>query len=174
MSNPVTKNLRDGSIKIFDGSTPPERVDVACDEGNFTYTEHPKEAKEISDRGGLSHLREGDEVPVDWSFGVKFREFLSQGSNPITPHEAMMRRGAAAAWVTTNDDGGDVATIDLELTIATPTSGEVPQSVLLKKCYNIQEEFAEGDEYNTLAFSGKAFVAAPTITADVGTLTPTP
>ena len=172
MSESVTKNLRDGTIRILDGSTPPKVCEVVCDDGNLKFTITGPQAKEILDRGVLSHLRPGDEVPLDWSFGVKFRDFISQRAGTVSPYEVLLHVGAADAWVSTNDDGGGVFTLDLEFLIATPTDGERGQAVVIRKCYNIKSEFAEAGENDTLAFSGKAFVTAPDIQAFIGSPTP--
>lgn len=157
----VTKNLRDGTIKIRDGTTPANEVEIAIDEGDLSFTVHDNVIN-VLDRGDLSHMRKGDEAPVDLNFSIKFVEFLQSNGNPETLWEAIRNVGACAGWATTNDDGGDVFTIDIELSIASPTSGESTESIVFSKVRG-EFEFSEGDEYNTLSFTGTAFVTVPTI-----------
>jgi len=160
----VTKNLRDGVLVIYDGATPAEEITVVCDDGDLTFTpavDNPGIA--VMDRGSLDHLRPGDEGVTEGSFTVKFKEFLSQDSNPVTPWEALRMEEGASDWVTTNDDGGGVQTVGLEFTVVTPTSTEVDEVVTFAKCYDIEVEFAEGDEYDTMKVSFKDFETCPTI-----------
>jgi hypothetical protein len=104
-------------------------------------------------------------MPVEFSFGIKFKEFISVASTtPKTPFEALTRTGQCSAWVSTNTDGGGVHTCDLKFTIATPTATETAEIIALTKCYGMKIDFAEGDDANTLKVSGKAWMTAPSIT----------
>ena len=157
----VTKNLRDGMIKIQDSGASNE-VMLVLDSGDLNFTENPNPVINVLDRGDLSHMRQGDEVPVTLSFSVKFTEFMSQGSNPVTLREALLMVEAASAWTSSNDDGGDVDTIDIEFLILSPTSGDQNELLTFTKVHGTLE-FAEGDEFNTLSFEGEAFMVSPTI-----------
>jgi len=155
----VTKNLRDGQLVIQDNAAV-NTITLALEEGNLSFTV-TKNVIEVLDRGVLSHMRQGDEVPVTLSFGIKFIEFYTSGDDE-TLYEAVMNEAGGAAWISTNDDGGDVYTVDMLFTIATPTSGEEAEIITFTKVRG-NFTFNEGDEYNTLAFDGTAFQTAPTI-----------
>lgn len=163
---PVTKNLRDAEVKLYDGTGSPNEIILALEEGDLTF-ETTNNVNNILDRGILSHMRKGDEAPVPVTFTMKFTEMISQGSNPVTVYEAVEKVGAAAAWITTNTDGGDVYTLDMEVKIDTPTSGEDAELILLEKLHG-KFNFAEGDEYDTLTFEGEAFITRPAISKDTG------
>lgn len=156
----VVKNLRDGIIRIFDGTTGTRNeIEIVCDAGDLTFTPPTyRKAKVIMDRGTRSHLRGDAQDPsTSGSFTVQFKEFLKQDSNPITPYEALAKKGGAAAWVSTNDDGGGVDTIGIEFEIVTPTSTEQNEIITFSKCFNIKIEFSEADEANTLKVSFEHF-----------------
>ena len=157
----VTKNLRDGLIKLQDNAAANETT-LILDSGDLNYTENPNPVINVLDRGDLSHMRQGDEVPVTLSFSVKFTELISQGSTPVTLREALLLVEGASAWTSSNDDGGDVSTIDIEFLILSPTSGEQNELLTFTKVHG-SLEFAEGDEFNTLSFEGEAFITSPTI-----------
>ena len=169
----VTKNLRDGQITISDGDTPANSVAIAVDDGNLKFIIQQRPAIAVQDRGEHSHLRQGSAQVLDGSFSVKFKEFLSQGANGVSPYEALLMVGAAAAWETTNADGGDVETLDLIFDIVSPTSGEQDERVTIADIFDRKVEFSEGDDANVLACSFKYYdsnitiakVAAATTTA---------
>lgn len=158
---PVTKNLRDAEIVLFDGATPPEEILLCCEDGDLKFVVEEK-AVNVFDRGAYSHSRLGDETLVKGSFSVQFREFLLQSTNPITPWEAFKLVGGAAAWTTTNDDGGDVPTIGLRFTIRSPSTSEEDERVTFAKVHADTIDFAEGDP-NKLTVNFTDFETEPTI-----------
>jgi hypothetical protein len=142
----------------------PAEVDIVCDEGNLSlkYKASGRETKLIMDRGDMSHLRPGDEVPIDFSFSAQFKEFISEsGVTPTTLVEAIQRLYAASGWTTTNADGGGVFTFNLIFDIVSPVAAEKNERVTLTKCFDVDISFQEGDP-NTLSMSGKAFMTRPT------------
>jgi hypothetical protein len=159
----VTKNLRDAVLKIKDGTTPTAlEIEVVLDEGDLSADE-TLNTMNILDRGSLDHMRPGDEEPVKVTFTTKFVEYRQQAGAPDpTPYEALKKIGGAASWVSTNQCG-EVYCVDLEFTIASPTSGEVDEVITFPDFHPNTISFKEGDEYNTLAVDGEAFVTAPTI-----------
>ncbi len=163
----VTKNLRDTVMSVKDNAAS-NQIWLALEEGNLTF-ETFNNVVEVLDRGDLSHMRQGDEQPCTLSFGTKFIEFIQQaGAADETLYEAITNTGAAAAWVSSNSDGGDVYTVDIDFLIISPTSGESNELVAFTKVRG-QFSFAEGDEYNTLSFEGTAFIVRPAITKTAAT-----
>jgi len=158
----TVKNLRDCVLTIYDGDSPVNEVNVAFSEGNLQYAE-TEQIEQHLDRGDLSHMREGDEVPVTGSFSARLTELLSQGDNRVTIREALKRVGAAAAWVSTNDDNGDVDTIGLKFRINTPVSAELDELVDFGKCHVDSIQLQEGAPANTISVNFTDFETAPTI-----------
>lgn len=158
----VTKNLRDGELKVEDGTTPVNSVTVALDEGDLSY-EETKNVINVLDRGTLSHMRSGDDVPVKVSFTLKFVEFLKQSAGTTTIYEALKKIGGASAWTTTNTDGGGVYTLKLVFTISTPVTADKAEIITFNLFHHTSISFKEGDEYDTLAVDGEAFITAASI-----------
>lgn len=163
MTIPVTKNLRDGVITIYDGTSyTPNELEVIIEEGNLTFKEE-KTVVEVKDRGALSHLRPGEEISVKGSFSIKFRQFLQQeGATDPSVYEALTKTGGASAWVSTNTDGGGVYTVGIRFEIATPTSGEKAEKITFDPVFIPGIDFKEGDESNELSFEFTAFQTKPT------------
>lgn len=160
----VTKNLRDAELKLTDGDAPANVVAVTLDEGDLSYDE-TNNVNNILDRGILDHMRKGDEEPVKVTFTLKFVEFLKQVADADpTVYEVFKKIGGAAAWVSTNTDGGDVYTLTAEFTIVSPTVGDQNEKIVMNFLHHASVSFSEGDEYDTISFDGEAFVTAATIT----------
>lgn len=157
----VTKNMKDGTVKIKDNGS--NEITLVIEEGDTAWSEsHP--VRNISDRGNLSHMRQGNQEPVTGTFTLKFVEIIKQtGASDPTPYEALKGVGAASGWATTNDDGGDVYTTDIDLEIVNPVSGEDNERHTLSKVHVTKIDFKEADEYDTLAFEFQAYEIAPTI-----------
>jgi hypothetical protein len=134
-----------------------------------------RESVEILDRTELNSLRKGKAKPCSGRFQVKYKEFLRQGGNyPITPHEALFGVGAAAGWLTTNDDGGDVRTVTIIFTCVSPVAGETEEVITFAKCYNLKESFSEKLEADVLAIDFKDFEERPTIAKGTAATTEAP
>lgn len=155
----VTKNLRDGLLRLRDGTGTPVELDVAIDEGNLRFT-ITQNVNPILDRGVLAHPRLGDQEPVSWSFGMKYTEMLDD-SAAGTPYEFLTQTGAYTGNVSTRTDT-DVFCNDLRFYVDDPEGG-TDELIEFPDCWHDSIEFQEGDEYNTLTVSGRAFVTAPTV-----------
>lgn len=154
-----TRNIRDGVLKIKDGDT--EEIEIKLVDSGLTWTEHDNKIY-VLDRGVLDHMRQGDEQPVDIALNLKFVELIAHDSQAPTPYEAVKAVGAAASWVSTNDDGGGVYTTNLEFTISNPDPSAQDELITFAKFTpETPADFGEGDEHNTLVISGKAFITAP-------------
>lgn len=159
----ITRNLRDGSILIKDGSaTTPNSITLEIEEGNMSFTED-RTARIISDRGALSHRRTGDEVACAVSFGVKFCKYASESSEEPTVRDALTGQGEASSWVSTGN-AGEPYTPDLEFRVANPDAEGHREDFLFTDFHADTLEFSEGDEYDTLSVSGTALIVGPTVT----------
>jgi hypothetical protein len=161
----VVKNMADGMIAIEDGTSPtPNSIQIVVDEGDMSFDVVQRESVVIMDRTELNSLRKGKAKACAGKFQVKYKEFLRQGSDyPITPHEALFGVGAAAAWKSTNDDGGDVRTVRIKFTCVSPVPGESCEVITFEKCFDLKEAFSEKLDGDVLAIDFKDFEERPTI-----------
>ena len=161
----TTKNMRDGSIKVSDGTLPTaNELLIALSGGDLEWTEE-RNVTAILDRGKLSHFRGGDEVPVSVSFSLKYVELIKQAfAAEPTLYEALKFLGAASGWQTTNaDECSDIKTLDLTFLIASPCPSEEDEEVVFSKFYYTSINPKEGEEFNTIDVEGTAFITAPLV-----------
>jgi len=148
----VTKNLRDGQLTIKDGAA--ATIVVALDEGDLSFTVDTT-PREIKDRGAHDHLRLGDENAIEMSFTCKFTRYQGRGGGDPSVRDGLKQEGNASGWTTTNTDGGDVYTTDLDFLISDPDGTN--ELLAFAKFAVDTLEFSEGEEYDTLSVSGKAY-----------------
>lgn len=155
----VTRNLRDGTIRLQDGAG--HEIVLEVEEGDLNYSE-ASNIVNVLDRGRLSHMRPGNQEPVRVSFSIKYRYAIAVGLEPLSPYEVLHRQAGAVAWTTTNDDGGDVFTLDLQFTIRNPGANPAAdEKIWLRKVPLPGISFEEGDEFDKMSFDGQAFVTQP-------------
>lgn len=163
MGRGAPKDLADGTITLMDGTTPtPNSVVFAIEEGNLSFqVQQPK--YNILDRGSLSHQRLADEVPVTGSVSIYYVQALKQ-SGDTTPevYEAVQFIGAAASWVSTNDDNGDVKNLDMKYEIVNPDSTLESERITFQKTHFSNISVEEGRP-NKISFDFEAFVTKPDI-----------
>lgn len=155
-----TRNLRDGTLKIADagGTGGANVITVDLEEGDLSWTER-KPRTIVTDRGVLDHARLAAEEPVEVSFTMKFQSFSVHDT--ITPYDALTQSGGAAAWVNDETDSDAFGCI-LEFTIDDPANG-TDEVVTFARFHAEEFPFAEGEEYNTLAVSGRAVITTPAL-----------
>lgn len=156
---PVTKNLRDATVSLIDGSSPPLKCVLVSEEGDASWTEQDN-IIQVKDRGSLSHMREGDEEPVEGSMTLKFIEFLATTGASMDPTPYSVLKGNSS-FVSTAGAGEPFA-VDLDMVIVDPSAAD-NERIRLSKLHATQVEFSEGDEYNTLSFEFTAYVTEPTV-----------
>ena len=155
-----TRNLRDGVIKLKDGTGTPLELTLALDMGNLQFTEKVNHIQ-VKDRGVLDHTRPGDQEAVALSFGVKV-DRVSEASSPYTLRDALKAENSASAWVTVGNAWEPYQLI-VEFTINDPdTSGSDDETITFNKFHPEEIEFSEGDEFNELQCSGFSFETKPT------------
>lgn len=118
-------DLKHATLVVQDGSGSPKSTTAKIGNGNLTFDETRVVIYDM-DKGNLDTTREGDEVPVDVAFDLKWEYILSADAEPVTPFEAIKYRGAAVTngWVTsdTADPCGPYA-VNLVFTYAPACSG---------------------------------------------------
>lgn len=166
----VVKNFRDDILHISDdsGTGGGNTITLVLEEGDLTYTES-NEFSQILDRGVLSHVRAGNEVPVTFSFSVQFVGFQDDASSgAISAYEALTLTGGASGWTSSAQDADGSAydgvnAVVLDFVINDGTASPSAQDTLTFDPTFIESiEFSEGDP-SMLSVSGFAFVTAPTI-----------
>lgn len=157
---PFVKSLRDGVLTISDGTTPTANTStVVLAEGDLS-AEETRNVMPILDRGALSDIKSGDQVPIAISFSFKFHGYeVGTGPNPI---EALQQRGGASAWVGTRDASTDVYCVDLKWELK-GKDGTTEETVTYSDFYWEKLSVKEGDP-SMVEASGKAFITAPAIT----------
>ncbi|KYC47832.1 MAG: hypothetical protein AMQ22_00238 [Candidatus Methanofastidiosum methylothiophilum] len=148
-------NLKDAVITLKDGTpTTPKTLEIVADEGDLSFSES-REINPIMDRGSLALIREGNETMVDVSFSIKYSGLL--GSATPTVYEALKKQGTGGStWQSTNADS-EVYTVDIEFEVSDPSTGSPVEVIRISKFAYEKIEFKEGEEYDTLSVSGKAF-----------------
>jgi hypothetical protein len=157
----VARTLRDGALVIKDGDSPVNSCTVVCDNGDVRWTEN-NDWKEVKCRGQLDHVRPGDEMEVELSCTLKWMQLLGytdDSSNAIQPYEMINNLDNAFTSVAS----GHYA-LKWEFTVSDPSTG-APNSekITFNKVRKERLECAEGDEFNTLAFTGKDNEPLPTV-----------
>ncbi|OAI53929.1 hypothetical protein AYO47_03850 [Planctomyces sp. SCGC AG-212-M04] len=157
--NTGIRNLRDGSLSIKDNAT--HTCTVVCDEGDLNWREQ-QEVKVQKCRGALTSARTGDAIPLELNCTFKWANLIQHtllSSDPIVPYELINNVGSEyTSW-----DTGYFC-LKWEFSVASPdgvsTKGE---KITFSKVWKTSLDCREGDEANTVAFSGMSLAALPTI-----------
>jgi hypothetical protein len=156
-------DLKRAIVKIKDGSTPANEIEVKIGEGNLTYTES-RNMEYTLDRGVLDEVREGDQVPVSVNFDFVW-EYLkgSTGGGTPTIEDALKKRGEASDWVSVDADACRPYAVDLEITYSpTPVScGDMEVILLQDFRYETLDHDLSG---GTVAATGQCNVTEATVT----------
>jgi len=155
----LTRNFRDGALTLYDNTTTPETLEIPYCEGDFSYTE-TEEFINILDRGVLDHVRQGNQVPVSWSFSFKFREWKADSGASPSPIDCMKQRNEASAWVSVAQDGEPYA-FGMTYEVANPDSNGKKETLTFDKCRAAEVAYEDGEEYNVVKASGTAFITTP-------------
>ena len=154
------RNIRDGELIVTDSNSKTTTLDLEDAGLSWDVTAN---VVNVLDRGALSHMRSGDEAPVTGSIGLKFVDF--EGSDVTTPslYEFLTRSGNASQASSTNDDGGDVYTTEVQFKIYDTADALRETITFAKVCPMGAISFAEGEEYDTINFAFQDFETSPTI-----------
>ena len=144
----VPKTKRDGVIQLRDGTGSPVTLDIAYEEGNFTFSQ-PQRFSElvIMDRGNFSTVRRQDEQAITGSFSAYFRQF-TDGSEAGSLRDFILGSGPYTANISTGSAGTPYVEhfcVDIKYTAeGTDFGDDADHTVTLSKCVcNI--DFSEGD-----------------------------
>jgi hypothetical protein len=151
-------DLKKAVITIKDGSTTPISVTVKVGEGNLTFSEK-QNMEYVLDRGILSTVKEGDQVPVEVKFDFMW-EYIAGTSTAKGLVEAIK---GSTSLVSTDTDACRPYACDLEV-VYTPT----PITCGDKETISFPDFRWESLEYDlkaaTISCSGKCNVTDITTT----------
>lgn len=155
----IVRNLRDGELTIKDGDS--KSMTVLLDQGDLSWTQR-LQTIEIKDRGSIAngHLRKGDEESVALSFSARWTQLISASGDPLQLYEMLSFRSASS--LTSTSTAGEQQTLTFEFTVTDP-KGAASEKIVFSKVYRETLTMSEGDEANTIAFTGKAFQTAPVV-----------
>ena len=163
----VPKTKRDGVIQLRDGTGSPVTLDVAFEDGNFSFSQ-PQQFSElvIMDRGSFSAIRRQDEQAITGSFSFHFRQFADSGEAGSI-RDFINKSGFYSGNISTGTAGTPFVEhycVDIRYTAeGTDFGDDADHQVTLSKCV-CNLDFAEGDPSAfTLNFTcyGGAVVSGP-------------
>ena len=159
----ITRNLRDGELVIKDSGLAGS-LTVLLDEGDLTWTQR-QNTIEVKDRGSIAagHTRRGDEESVTISFTAKWTQLLGtaiDAADPLQLYKMLMFHNDAGLGSTSAP--GEQKTLTFEFSIIDP-AGVASEKVTFEKVYRESLTMSECDDTNLIAFSGRAFQTAPTV-----------
>ncbi len=105
----VPKVRRDGVIQLIDGTGSPVTLDIAYEEGNFTFDkpgggDSPAAQTIVRDRGVITTVRKGDDEPITGSFSAFFRQF-TDASEAGSVLDFITKAGNYSANISTGTTG---------------------------------------------------------------------
>lgn len=165
----LARNLRDGQLTVRDGSGSPKEAIVVLPQGDLSWTE-TNETIEIKPRGSIAngHIRRGNDMSVDLSFSAQWTQLIQGSLNASDGYQFYEMFNETDTDIVSTSGCGQQFTLELEFIVSAPcttapTTGEV---ITFAKVYKTTIVCAEGNEFNTVSFTGKDFERRPTITRD--------
>ncbi len=137
----------------------PQFLKIKVGDGNLTWSETKNREYKL-DRGKISEVRNGDEAPMDVTFQMMYEELTASDPNtdPPTPEDALKRRGAAAAWLTSDNADADSKcrpySIDLEVWHTPPCSDKKIEVVRIP--FFRYEKLDHDPKAGTISATGKS------------------
>lgn len=147
-------NVKKATFKIKDGDSPQNELEVQVLEGSISWVEKRNIEYRLS-RGVLADgdVREGDQIPLEVTMNLKWEFFKSNGSESITPEEALKKIGGAAAWVSSDTDPCRPYCVDLEISYV-PDCGTAEDETITLEDFRY-EEGSFDLKAGTAKFTGK-------------------
>jgi len=157
-----TRNLRDGSITIRDGSGTPKVLVIPISDGDLAF-EVSALSMVLMNRGVIDSRRSGDEVPCSISFSFTFEQwqFAAGLATGVSPRDVLAGDGGAitAGWVSTDACGPWAVT--LEFKVLDPCNANKYEILTFSKVHMDKFSFKEGKDANTVSVSGTALQTKP-------------
>lgn len=143
----VPKAKKDGKITFADGTGVPITLEVAYEEGNFSFETPVRDEVVVRDRGTITTVRQGDEQPITGSFNFYMREFTDT-ANAGSIQNFITGTGNYASNVSTGTSGAvyvEHYSVDMEYEVeGTDFGDDADHKAAFSKCVCVLS-FAEGD-----------------------------
>lgn len=157
-------DLKQATIKLKDGAS--ASLEIKVGEGNVSYSEK-RNINYTLDRGLLDEVREGDQVPVDVSFGLVW-EYVTGGSATGavgTVEDFLKRRGVYAANTSSDADTCRPYAVDIEIVYDPTCAGAavLPQETILLSDFR-WESLDHDLKAGTISCTGKCNITQATST----------
>lgn len=91
-------DLKGTRIRLRDGSTPTNYIEIKIGEGNLTWSEK-RDIHFIKSRGDLDQVREGDELEMDVTLQFLWEFLHGTDADPPTFEDVLKHRGPATNWL---------------------------------------------------------------------------
>ena len=158
----ITRNLRDGQIIIKDGAGTPTSITLALDNGDLSWTV-ALNTIQVLDRGTLDHTRPGDDATSDLSYSAMLTQLAdaTTGNGSVYQFYEMVTDGGAT--LTSTSGSGEQFTLKHEFEITDP-QGSNNERVTFDRVYMTDVSVSEGDDADTVSFSGVNFRTKPDVT----------
>jgi len=99
----IPKMRKDGTLTLLDNAGA-NTLEIAYEEGNFTFTPTKRQQVVLRDRGAITTVRKGDEDPIaTGSFTVHFRQWTSGDAGGVI--DFVNKTGHYASNVSTGSSG---------------------------------------------------------------------
>jgi len=152
----TTRNLRDATMFIEDGSPVPNSMEIPLSEGDLKFTEK-NNSFIVLNRGKIDSRKQGDESVLDLSFTLKFEQWkYRQGITGLSPIDALKGSSVASAAGWVNSDPCGPYAVTIRFRIYNPCNRTQYEDMLFTKVHIDEFAFSEGNEYNTVAVKGTA------------------
>jgi len=144
----IPKTKRDGVITLLDGTGTPVTLDIAFEDGNFSFST-PQTFSElvVMDRGNFAAVRKQDQQAITGSFAFHFREFTN-GSAAGSVKDFINKQGFYSANISTGLAGVPYVEhhcVDIKYVAEGTDFGDgADHTVTLSKCV-CSLDFSEGD-----------------------------
>lgn len=161
-SSSTVRNLRDGQITVADGSQPSKTTTALCDVGDLSWS-MPEETHVIRCRGEMVGQRDGDDQPLELSFTTKWTQLISH-TNDSSDGNVLYEMVMNIDDTYTTTAPGKYC-LDYTFTVSDPAGGTgTDEQIVFEDVYRVNLTCGEGDEFNTIEFTGGSINLSPTIT----------
>jgi hypothetical protein len=143
----VPKAKKDGKLTFRDGTGSPVTLEVAYEEGNFSFETPLRDEVVVRDRGTISTVRKGDEQPITGSFNFYMRQF-TDASNAGSIQDFITGTGFYNANVSTGTAGQPYVehyAVDLTFEVEGTELGDTSDHTATFEKMVCSLSFAEGD-----------------------------
>lgn len=136
------------------------RLELKTGDGTVSYSEK-KNREYLMEKGAIDSVRNGDQVPMDVSFQLRWTFLKSNTTGVPSPEDVLKQRGEAAAWETSSADDCEPYCVDLVAVHRPVCTSEVIERVelLYFRYETLDHDFKAGN----ISCSGKCNAQEATI-----------